>query len=366
MRVLLVICRPRAGDDVPFRSIASRIVKTLSDEAREFVQLDVLRPPTFEQLSKVLHQAKARGQPYHIVHFDGHGVYEEVSRLADWLKRLSPLILGAGGKHGFLVFENPLNKDNVQYVDGATLGKVLTDNDTPVLILNACRSAFADPPQQPLDASQVGDVGEQVRAFGSLAQAVANAGVAGIVAMRYTLYVETAKEFIANLYAALAQGQSLGEAVTFGRKQLALNPLREIAFKPIALQDWCVPIVYETTAIKLFPDVGATHTSPLLNTALEFYLQALALLPPNAVMIWRWCTTNLATSTAMQATLTARCNTTARQFATMKWKDICIRQGNIVSTSRSRSRGQDGWRTRWSTRARRCGILNRSVTARRK
>ncbi|MBM3128440.1 MAG: CHAT domain-containing protein [Chloroflexi bacterium] len=267
IRVLLVICRPRAGDDVPFRSVASRIVKTLSDEAREFVQLDVLRPPTIEQLSAVLDAAKKRGQPYHIVHFDGHGVYEEVNQLADWLKRLSPLILGAGGKHGFLIFENPARKDNADYIDGATLGKVLTDNDVPALVLNACRSAFADPPTQPLDANSAGDVGQQVRAFGSFAQAVTNAGVAGVVAMRYTLYVETAKEFVANLYAALAAGQSLGQAVTFGRKQLALNPLREIAFKPIALQDWAVPIVYEAAEIELFPRVGAFNKTPLRITS---------------------------------------------------------------------------------------------------
>ncbi len=134
-----------------------------------------------------------------------------------------------------------------------------------MLVLNACRSAFADPPPQPLDASQAGDVGEQVHAFGSLAQVVMNAGVAGVVAMRYTLYVETAKEFIANLYAALAQGQALGEAVTFGRHQLALNPLREIAFKPMALQDWCVPIVYEAAPIALFPRAKEA-TAPLRIT----------------------------------------------------------------------------------------------------
>jgi len=164
IRLLLVICRPRAGNDVPFRSVASRIIKSLTDEARAFVQLDVLRPPTFEQLGKVLHSARARGEPYHIVHFDGHGVYQEVRQLSDVLKGLSPLILGAPGKHGFLLFENPLDRDNIQLIEGTTLGKLLTDTDVPVLVLNACRSAFADPPPQPLDASQAGDVGEQVHA----------------------------------------------------------------------------------------------------------------------------------------------------------------------------------------------------------
>jgi hypothetical protein len=71
----LVICRPGGRDDVPFRSVASRLIKGLSDEARDLFQLDVLRPATFAALNHVLRAAKAAGSPYHVVHFDGHGIY---------------------------------------------------------------------------------------------------------------------------------------------------------------------------------------------------------------------------------------------------------------------------------------------------
>ncbi len=74
VRVLLVICRPGDRDDVPFRSVASHLVR-LSRDAREAFQLDVLRPPTFTQLARVLEAARRRGRPYHVVHFDGHGAY---------------------------------------------------------------------------------------------------------------------------------------------------------------------------------------------------------------------------------------------------------------------------------------------------
>ena len=77
-------------------------------------------------------------------------------------------------------------------------------------------------------------------------------GVAGVVAMRYNVYVVTAAQFVADLYAALASGQGLGEAVSMGRKQLAAQPLREIAFDPIPLQDWSVPVAYEAAPIQLF------------------------------------------------------------------------------------------------------------------
>src|SRR5262249_38903848 len=79
IRILLVICPPSGDDDVPFRSVASQLLKGLSEEARATYQLDVLRPPTFEQLSRVLRRAKAEKKPYHAVHFDGHGMYAELA-----------------------------------------------------------------------------------------------------------------------------------------------------------------------------------------------------------------------------------------------------------------------------------------------
>ena len=80
IRILLVICRPRGADDVPFRSVANRLLKGLSGTHQDALRLDVLRPPTFEQLSRVLREAKTQNEPYHVVHFDGHGTYGEAGR----------------------------------------------------------------------------------------------------------------------------------------------------------------------------------------------------------------------------------------------------------------------------------------------
>lgn len=300
IRILLVICRPRAGNDVPFRSVASRIVRALSDDSRQIVQLDVLRPPTFEQLAKILRQAKSAGAPYHIVHFDGHGVYatlvpDDAEQEADkdkasaWLqailKQMNAITLGAprSGKHGYLLFENPGIRENMTLVDGLDLGNLMVETGVPVLVLNACQSAFAEAKQTP----QTEDVGtdattqEQVRAFGSFAQEVMNTGVAGVVAMRYVLYVETAKRFVTDLYSALLQGDTLGEAVTYGRKQLASNPQREIAYRPIELQDWAVPIVYEAAPIQMFPRrQGKGGATPPLRITLEAREKNVQGLPP--------------------------------------------------------------------------------------
>lgn len=67
LRVLLVIARPGGRADVPFRSVASRLVRGGAEQMRG-LDLDVLRPATFVRLSEVLHEAHDAGQPYHVVH----------------------------------------------------------------------------------------------------------------------------------------------------------------------------------------------------------------------------------------------------------------------------------------------------------
>lgn len=259
IRILLVLCRPRAEEDVPFRSVASQLLRGLSEANREAYELDLLRPPTFEQLGKVLRQAHREGQPYHVVHFDGHGTYMEVGEPGApgaLLGRLSSIVLAGPrtGKHGYLWFENPRLEDNGEPVDGTSLGQLLAATGVSVLVLNACRSAHTEPAPAP-GAEAGADPHSEVRAFGSLAQEVMDAGVAGVVAMRYNLYVITAAQFVAELYSSLVRGAALGEAVTLARKNLSDNPLREVVFSPLPLQDWTVPVVYEATPLQLFPKV---------------------------------------------------------------------------------------------------------------
>ncbi|HYU34319.1 MAG TPA: CHAT domain-containing protein [Thermoanaerobaculia bacterium] len=257
IRILLVLCRPRGDRDVPFRSVASQLLRGLSEANREAYDLDVLRPPTFEQLGKTLREAYREGQPYHVVHFDGHGTYIEVEEpggIRALLRRLTPTVLAGprAGKHGYLLFEKPQLEDNGELVDGTSLGKLLQDTGVSVLVLNACRSAHTEPAPAPETDTAI-DPHSQVRAFGSLAQEVMDAGVAGVVAMRYNVYVVTAAQLVAELYASLVRGASLGEAVTLARKNLADNPLREVVYTPLPLQDWTVPVVYEATPLQLFP-----------------------------------------------------------------------------------------------------------------
>src|SRR5439155_25153944 len=66
LRVLLVICRPDRGIDVPFRSVSRHLVR-LGGSAPELVEVDVLRPPTFKALTRRLEAAAGAGTPYQVV-----------------------------------------------------------------------------------------------------------------------------------------------------------------------------------------------------------------------------------------------------------------------------------------------------------
>ena len=290
LRVLLAICRPGGADDVPFRSVASRLVRGGAEQMAG-LDLDVLRPATFARLSEVLHAAQDAGRPYHVVHFDGHGTYVDLEDLG-----FMPDETGGGGgagvglalsqdkyglsvagpmragQHGYLLFEDPLGEadpqgtENQQLVDGPTLGRLLADTGVPVLVLNACRSAYTEARGQPgaesnsaeagpheddVESVLTGDVHARIRAYGSLAAEIADVGVPGVVAMRYNVYVVTAAQFMADLYAHLLAGRSLGQAAAAARRALAADPVRQIGAVPVSLQDWAVPVVYESASLVL-------------------------------------------------------------------------------------------------------------------
>jgi len=240
------------GIDVELRAVANRLLQDLGQDRARF-DIKALRPPTFKQLQKELTDAKEAGHPYHIVHFDGHGIYADLSKtkLADWAAALSNVTLGSeeSGKHGYLLFEHP-SEDKMRPVDGQKLGQLLHDNGVPVLVLNACQSAMHEATAAPKTVKGVHD---EVRAIGSLAQEVIDQGIPAVLGMRYSVYVVTAAQYIGQLYAALAKGRSFGQAASEGRKHLQLNPDRWVGLQPRPLQDWFVPVAYEAAPIELLP-----------------------------------------------------------------------------------------------------------------
>src|SRR5437899_9324642 len=68
---------------------------------------------------------------------------------------------------------------------------------------------------------------------------------------------------MADLYAHLLTGKTLGQAATLARCALADNPTRHIGSAPVALQDWAVPLVYEAAPLGLLE--SGQQEAPLIN-----------------------------------------------------------------------------------------------------
>jgi len=85
LRVLMVISRPEEAGFVDPRSIALGVLDSLTPLITAGqVKVDFLRPPTLRRFAETLQNAKDIGQPYHIVHFDGHGVYHRETGLGQF------------------------------------------------------------------------------------------------------------------------------------------------------------------------------------------------------------------------------------------------------------------------------------------
>jgi hypothetical protein len=181
VRILMVTCRPDGAGFIDPRSIATPLLDSLDSLPEDF-EVEFLRPPTLRALDERL---RDETQPrVHIVHFDGHGVYDK----------------GVG--LGFLLFEDENHQKH--QVDAEQLGTLLNKSGIPLMVLNACQSA------QPDDRNP----------FASVASRLIESGVGGVVAMNYSVLVETAKRFTKEFYGALARGQSTNATMDTARRNL--------------------------------------------------------------------------------------------------------------------------------------------------
>ena len=237
----MVISRPAGTADVSYQMVARPLLQRL-DAVRGEVELTVLRPPTFRALREAVRQAADAGQPFHIVHFDGHG------GMAAW----------AG--EGVLAFELPGGGSSP--VAASRVASVLAAGRVPVVVLNACQS---------------GAVGKELEA--SVATALLRAGCAAVVAMAYSVYAVAAAEFMAEFYESLFAGGSVGEAVTAGRRHLSGRDGRPSPKGDMPLADWLVPVHYLRREVR-FPD--ARTARPPAAPPLEEMLDQIRAAPSEA------------------------------------------------------------------------------------
>ncbi|MEI2772741.1 MAG: hypothetical protein V9G98_19060 [Candidatus Competibacter sp.] len=77
IRILLVTARPEddACGYIDHRVSALPLVEAM-EALPGLVKIHVLDPPTLPALRDELDRAREQKRPYHVVHFDGHGVYD--------------------------------------------------------------------------------------------------------------------------------------------------------------------------------------------------------------------------------------------------------------------------------------------------
>jgi tetratricopeptide (TPR) repeat protein len=236
IRVLLASPRPEDESYFDHRASARPLVEALS-QLGDLAEFTLLTPPTFQALQDELRRATDAKKPYHVVHFDGHGVYDR--------------------KHGLgaLCFEDPARRTDLVMAD--KLAEVIRRHRVPLFFLDACQTAktVADP-------------------AASVAGKLLESGVASVAAMSHSVLVETARRFVAVFYQELMSGERVGQAMLAGQRALKMDTFRGKVFTgELHLEDWFVPVLFqEEQDPQLIREVPAEQVQSIIAQQRELAL----------------------------------------------------------------------------------------------
>lgn len=215
IRVLLV--SPRPEDDsaayLDHRVSARPVVEALS-RLGPLAEFKILEAPTFPALQQELDRAQAA--PYHVIHFDGHGVYDPET------------------ESGALCFEDPTDSAKTEHrrsqnITADQIAQVIHNRRVPLFFLEACQTA--KPGESPNT---------------SVAGRLLESGVASVAAMSHSVLVETARRFVTAFYRDLLSGKRVGQAMLAAQKALKSDTFRAKTFTgDLHLEDWFVPVLFQ-------------------------------------------------------------------------------------------------------------------------
>jgi tetratricopeptide (TPR) repeat protein len=249
LRVLMVIARPLGVKDVPYQMIARKILQHLELLSGKVV-LEVLRPPTFENLKQKIAHAAADQTPYDVLHFDGHGSFGQTHGRAAAISShhyQSP--------EGYLVFETQTGKSDP--ISAEDFAAEMKKAQIPLFVLNACKS---------------GQLSAETGPEAAVVTRLIQTGAAAAVAMSYSVYAVAAAEFMAMFYEAIFAGRDVADAVCEGRRQMHQKNHRPSPKGELPLDDWLIPVHYARSEIA-FPQLKASRkASPqsLADTLQQF------------------------------------------------------------------------------------------------
>ena len=233
LRVLLVTARPEGTGFIDPRGIARELLDEVQGQIEKgAIELEILRPPTLKALRQRL---RDRQQPVHVLHFDGHGSFEEK------LDGHDEHVLDGSGR-GKLAFED--EKGELDLVEAEDLGQVLQDSRVKLAVLTACQSAMSSADN----------------AFSSVAARLIQSGIDAVVAMSASVLVASATLYVEAFYRAIAEGTPAPMAQEEARQALHDEPARHIIRRrrdeegqPVELRDWWLPHFYQQRPLELRP-----------------------------------------------------------------------------------------------------------------
>jgi hypothetical protein len=206
LRILVVAAQPVGWGKVSQEEeieLVSRGFRWLEEAG--LVRFEVLRSAGPEILHKRLHLAQITGERFDVLHFIGHGEYDE------------------RGRTGYLIFEDdngvssPLGTDLVR--------QLVCRRGIRILFLNACETG----------------TGGRSDFNRGVAQGLVAGGVPIVVGNQYKVLDRSATAFAQHFYWALAHGSTVGEAAREARVAVSYS-LHGQAI------DWAVPVVFAQNA----------------------------------------------------------------------------------------------------------------------
>jgi hypothetical protein len=197
LRILVVISDPPDYVDLDLERERALIEKTWARQ--EGIEVEFM-----ERASITALQQRLVRQSYHVLHYMGHGAFDEYSG------------------QGVLVMQDEAGQG--QLVDGSSLGILLRDaRSLRLAFLNACDTATVTR-DQGLDP------------FAGVASAMVMAGIPAVVAMQFPISDEAAITFSGTFYPLLAQGNPVDVAVAEGRRSIRLVNSRSM--------EWGTPVLF--------------------------------------------------------------------------------------------------------------------------
>jgi tetratricopeptide (TPR) repeat protein len=235
LRILYIVSRPADAGFLDPRLTAKALFDAL-DPLGASVRVDFCRPPTLARMEEMLRDGQQAGDPYDLVHFDGHGTFLPEAQI------------------GALCFEKPDDGSSVSATDlvpADQLGNLLAKYTIPLVVLEACRSAT---------------VGKNA-VFRSVAPRLIQAGVGSVLSMGHAVHVEAARLLLDRFYRELVRGTTIGHAVAQARSALLSTPARWIETGPggrtVELRDWFLPHLYQRDADDALVPPEAARQQPM-------------------------------------------------------------------------------------------------------